>query len=361
MKEYNGSGLTPLFYSEISSSYMLYDVLKNNDTIISQLIEDNFNLRPEKIDVQRERAYPKKGSIDIFAEFESANKKYALLIEVKVHDYLSATSGQIETYIDAVSESQTYKNIYFIYLTQFTPKTEFEDIATPKTIDESKRGKELLGGQFVHISWEEMHTFLDKYYDILSEEQKLIVSLNKQWILQKCKADLESNKVNVGERGIEDYFTDVKLEDIKNRLAFGKEVSENNRQILRVNTPDLTEEELNRVLDVIKKLSESEAVNKTKQYKTEEFTMQAAKDFLVLLAQSVDDWNLLAFYSKLFLYVEKTNYLKFNGTGRRGFSIKLEIKNTGEISVYGNLILGHVAHWKLGHLPNIPWYPLGNN
>lgn len=98
MNEYNGSGLTPLFYSEISSSYMLYDIFKNHEMIVSDLIEKYFNVVPERINVDRERSYPKKGSIDIFIEFMTGTKKHALLIEVKVHDYLSATDGQISTY-----------------------------------------------------------------------------------------------------------------------------------------------------------------------------------------------------------------------------------------------------------------------
>lgn len=46
MKEYNGSGLTPLFYSEISSSYMLYDIFENCRQIIFELIHDYFHGHP---------------------------------------------------------------------------------------------------------------------------------------------------------------------------------------------------------------------------------------------------------------------------------------------------------------------------
>lgn len=332
MKRYNGNGLTPLFYSEISSSYMLYDIFKNQEQITLQLIKELFDLLPEKIIVERERAYPKKGSIDIFVEFMNAGKKHALLIEVKVHDYLSATDGQIGTYYTAVVEDGVYDEVYFIYLTQFTEENDFKGIAAPKTIDEAKKGKELIKERFVHISWEQIHTFLTKYYEMLTDEQQLIVSLNKQWILQQCESDLESNKIDVGERGLEDYFFDVKI-NIRSRLPFGAEVCENKRQIWRIDTSKLEEEQLDAVLDVIKTYSESNAVNKIKQYKTEELTLRGAKDFLIQMTQSVEDWKLLAFYSRLFLLAEKTSYLKFNGTGARGFSIKLEIQGKGEISL----------------------------
>ncbi|NTV78901.1 MAG: PD-(D/E)XK nuclease family protein [Clostridiales bacterium] len=212
MKEYNGLGLTPLFYSEITSSYMLYDIFKSHDNIISQLIGETFNAVPEKIIVERERTYPKKGSIDIFIEFMNSGKKCALLIEVKVHDYLSATDGQIATYYNAVIEDSVYDEVYFIYLTQFTEETDFNGIVTPKTIDEARKGKDLIRNRFLHISWGQMHMFLKNHFELLTEEQRLIASLNKQWVLKQSELDLESNKIDVGERGIEEYFFDVKTD-----------------------------------------------------------------------------------------------------------------------------------------------------
>lgn len=178
----------------------------------------------------------------------------------------------------------------------------------------------------------QMHAFLSTYHNILTKEQQLIISLNRQWILQQCKVDLESNKIDIGERGIEDYFFDTKI-DIRNSLAFGNEVSKNKRQIWRIDTSTLEEDQLNAVFDVIKTLSLSSAVNKMKQYKTEEQTLLGARDFFTQMAQSIEDWKLLSFYSKLFLFAEKISYLKFNGTGTTGFSIKLEIQGKGEISL----------------------------
>lgn len=332
MKKYNGSGLTPLFYSEISSSYMLYDIFKTNEKVVSKLILETFNIEPEKIFVDRERSYPRKGSIDIFVEFINAGKKNALLIEVKVHDYLSATDGQINTYFNAVIENNAYEKVYFIYLTQFTAENIFNGITAPKTIDEAKKGKKLIRERFAHISWNQMHSFLSKFYEMMTEEQQLIVSLNRQWILHQCEADLESNKIDVGERGLEDYFYDLNL-NIKKTLPFGKEIYENKRKILRIETSTLEDKHLEDVLDVIKALVGSKAINKLKQYTTEELTLQGAKDFLIQNSQSIEDWSLLSFYSKLFLLAEKTSYLKFNGTGTRGFSIKLDIQGKGEISL----------------------------
>ncbi|MCR3922710.1 MAG: PD-(D/E)XK nuclease family protein [Firmicutes bacterium] len=341
MKEYDGSGLTPLFYSEISSSYMLYDIFNNQKSIAIEFIEEVFGVKPDSVIVERERSYPKKGSIDIFVEFMLGDKKCALLIEIKVHDYLSATDGQIITYYNAVVEDAIYDDVYFIYLTQFTEEESFEGITAPKTLDEASRGKDLINNRFVHISWKQLHSFLEKYCGELTEEQKLIVSLNRQWILQQCKTDLDSNRIEVGSRSFGDYFYDLNV-DIIAALPFGSEVYENKRQIWRIDTYKLQENQLQAVLEIIKIYAGSEAINKIKQYKTEEQTLQGAKDFLMQLAQSVQDWNILSFYSRLFLIAEKTSYFKFNGTGTRGFSIKVEIAGKGEISlctIYRNKII----------------------
>lgn len=332
MKEYNGSGLTPLFYSEISSSYMLYDIFKSHKQIAIELIKELFHLQPEEIIVDRECPYHKKGSIDIFIDFSHNGQRNALLIEVKVHDYLSATDGQISTYYKAVDEDGAYAKVYFLYLTQFTQENDFQGIATPKTIDEAIKGKELIKDQFLHITWNQMHTFLAKHNGIMTDEQKLIVSLNRRWISQQCATDLENNKMDVGERGLEDYFPDLKI-DIKEYLPFGTEVYENKRRIWRLDIASLEQEQCDAVFNVIKAHSESNAVNKLKQYKTEELTLQAAKDYLTQMAQSIGDWKLISFYANLFLLADKTSFLKLNGTGARGFSIKLEIQGKGEISL----------------------------
>lgn len=332
MNEYNGLGLTPLFYSEIASSYMLYDIFKSHEEVVADFILERFCITPNKIIVERERSYPKKGSIDLFIEFLNAGKKHALLMEVKVHDYISATDGQISTYFNAVVEDGVYDEVYFIYLTQFNADNDFTGIAIPKTIDEAKNGRGLIKERFIHISWKQMHAFLNKHYEILTKEQQLIVSLNRQWISKQCESDLESNKIDVGVRGFEDYFYDMNV-DISVNLPFGQPVYENKRQIWRIDVSSIEEEQLDAVLDVITTLSSSSAINKIKQYKTEELTIQGAKDFLTQMAGSIEEWKLISFYAKLFYYTEKTSYLKFNGTGARGFSIKLEIHGKGEISL----------------------------
>jgi uncharacterized protein YfbU (UPF0304 family) len=144
--------------------------------------------------------------------------------------------------------------------------------------------------------------------------------------------DLETNKIDVGERALEDYFSDIK-KDIGIILSFGDEVYEKNRKILRINTSKLSPKELDSILDIIEMYSNSNAVNKLKQYKTDESTLQAAKDFLSQMAQNPEEWELLSFYTRLFNFAERASYLKFYGTGTRGFSIKVDIIGKTEISL----------------------------
>ena len=92
---YSGSELNPLFYSETSSTHLLYDIFNKHKTITAGFIEHYFGEHPEQIVVFREKSYPKKGSIDIFIEFTAKKRKCALLIEAKVHDYLSVSDNQI--------------------------------------------------------------------------------------------------------------------------------------------------------------------------------------------------------------------------------------------------------------------------
>ena len=102
MEKYNGLKLRPLFYSEISSSFMIYEIFHNHKEIAQEFIKYHFDLAIDNdITIIREKNYPQKGSIDIFLIFNSNGIKTVILIEVKVHDYLSVKPGQIITYYEA--------------------------------------------------------------------------------------------------------------------------------------------------------------------------------------------------------------------------------------------------------------------
>jgi len=328
---YNGAGLTPLFYSELSSSHLLYDIFDNHFDITTALIKQCFGVEAEQVMVTRERNYPKKGSIDIFIEFNEGSRKCALLLEVKVHDYLSVTDHQIESYYKAVMEDELYDQVYFIFLTQFNDQVSFENIVKPKSLAEAARGKELIGDRFCHFSWVEMHSFLGKYKSKLNRERRLMLDLQYSWITDKNRADLSGNAVETGERTLEDYFGDIK-EALNLLENLGEKFSQNNRLKLRIETSRLSDGQLNDVLEGIKMLSGSGKINRKKRFRNEELTVQAAEGFLSELAIN-REWKLLGFYASLFEFACKTDYLRFNGTGTSGFSIRADIEGKGEISM----------------------------
>jgi len=108
--------------------------------------------------------------------------------------------------------------------------------------------------------------------------------------------------------------------------------SQNNRLKLRIETSRLSEGQLNELLEGIKTLSCSGKINRKKRYRAEELTVQAAEEFLSELAIN-REWRLLGFYASLFEYAFNTDYLRFNGTGISGFSIRVDIEGKGEISL----------------------------
>ncbi len=328
---YNGRELNPLFYSEVSSTHLFYDIFNKHKTITASLIEEYFEIKPEHITVFREKSYPKKGSIDIFIEFVAKARKCALLIEAKVHDYLSVSDNQISIYYQAVQEDQYYDDIYFIYLTQFNEKTKFDSIAQPRSLMEGDRGKDLIGDRFFHVTWDDLHSFMNRYKSELSREQKMMLEMHLSWIKDKNRIDLENNKVESGERSLADYFTDSE-EAIEKLIKLGQQFNQDKRLKLKLDLDRLDDSQLDTLLDMIKLLSQSESVNKKKISTTNEQTLEAVANFLSELSLSYK-WNLLKFFSGLFNYANEKRYLRIHGTGSRGFSVRVDVLDMGEISL----------------------------
>ena len=328
---YLGSELNPLFYSEISSTHLFYDIFNKHKGITASLIEEYFGEHPEQIVVYREKSYPKKGSIDIFIEFVTKERKCALLIEAKVHDYLSVTDNQISVYYQAVQEEQYYDDIYFIYLSQFNDQVNFDSIAQPRSLMEGARGKELIGDRFRHLTWDDLHSFMKGHYAGLNREQKLMVDMHLSWIVDKNKRDLENNKVESGERNLDDYFSNSS-EAIDKLIDLGEQFNQDKRLKLKLDLDKLNDSQLDTILDAIKLLSQAESVNRKKVYTANEQTLEAVASFLSELSLSYK-WSLLRFYSGLFNYANQRRCLRINGTGSRGFSIRVDVIDMGEISL----------------------------
>lgn len=336
MEKYDGLKLNSLFYSEISSSSMVYEIFYNHKKIVKEFLKNLFGLTIDKdITVIKEKNYPRQGSVDIFLSFNSKGKKVNILIEVKVHDYLSVRPDQIRTYYEAAKEELSDDNVYFIYLTQFN-KNNFSSelkVALPNSIKEFEDSTNIIPeGKIKHINWEEFHRFIGSYKDSLPKEYVLILNLHKNWITTKSKEDIELNIIDVGERDLSNYFSDIDI-DIEKELTFGKIYNKDKKKILSVNLEQCNTGQLNKISSVIKKLASSNSINKRVKQITKEETLKGVKEFLSSLTENSENWLLLSFYSSLFDYVSRIDYLKLHGTGSRGFSIKVNIKNKGSISL----------------------------
>ena len=62
MEKYNGLKLRPLFYSEISSSFMIYEIFHSHKKIAKEFLKNLFGLTIDKdIIVIKEKKYPQQG------------------------------------------------------------------------------------------------------------------------------------------------------------------------------------------------------------------------------------------------------------------------------------------------------------
>lgn len=329
--QYKGSELKPLFYGEISSTHLFYDIFEKHQETAKAFVEYIFKIKAENLLITREKFYPGKGSIDLFFDFHSQDRRIAILIEAKVHDYISVSDHQISTYYNAVSDDQIYDQIYFIYLTQFNERDDFERTAQPRSLLEAERGKALIGQRFRHLTWLELHRFMEDHSNKLSQEQQLMLGLHKSWIIDKCQSDLANNLVETGERSLSDYLVGVD-DALESLQPFGRRMAEGSRVKLRIDLNYLNAAELDTVLDAITAFTASTSVNCRKEYQTEEQTLTSAAGFLTEMAVN-NEWLLLRFYAGLFRLASNTNHLRLNGTGTRGFSVKLEVIDKGEISL----------------------------
>ncbi|MBS4022290.1 MAG: hypothetical protein KGZ79_07690 [Dethiobacter sp.] len=335
LQSYDGLKLKPLFHSEISSSFMIYDIFNGCADIVRDFVEEFLGLKVERlVCFDREKSYRGKGTIDLYICFDAGGVKTDVLIEVKVHDYLSATAGQINTYYRAALGDEG--EVYFIYLTQFN-KGNFHSSSgalTPPTLEEFESASnefERFRKCLKHISWYDFYNFIGKYEDSLTREQGLILSLQRQWMREKCKKDIDSNVVEVGSRDLTEFF-ETNL-DIEQELPFGIRINKNQRVSFRIDLARCGERELNKLLEVIGGLAEAGNIDRRVPRETEEHTRKAAAEFLAGLAENESSWALLAFYASLFDFVHKADHLQLNGTGSRGFSIRVNVQGKGIISL----------------------------
>ena len=84
---------------------------------------------------------------------------------------------------------------------------------------------------------------------------------------------------------------------------------------------------------MIKAFAGSKYIDKKIKQVTLDDTLMSAKEFLKTLSENETNWHLLSFYSSLFNFVNNRDSLLLYGTGTRGFSIRVNVKKKGNISM----------------------------
>ena len=331
----DGIKLTPLFYSEITSSYLLYTVFQDKN-ITGDFIKCFLGIKATVNEVHREKSYKTIGSIDLFISFsDTAKRECALIIEVKVHDFLSATKDQTFRYYNAVSKDTQFDEVYLIYLTQFNNKnfSEHDQIERPSTIPEFEKLTTKYPhkkNHFRHVNWMELHDFIDQYSKGFTYELNLMISLQKAWIIDQINLDKEDHKVSEGQRGFAELFDGI---DLRSKIPNGRSYKQTNRDKYEVDLLNSSQEELDNVLNLIILVCNSKSLDRKNRFICEPDTVIAVSKFLSHLSSKTDYFKILGFYSRLFDFVLNTDHILLNGTGGVGFSIIANLMKYKRISI----------------------------
>jgi hypothetical protein len=179
----------------------------------------------------------------------------------------------------------------------------------------------------VHINWAEFHAFIREHFDKLTTEEKLILSLQRQWTEGKDKADRERFRNKKGERALSYYLEDINPSLLKN-LAIGTQRGDRFLIPLRGSTL----EDRTRVLDTLKTIFKSRSINKVELPK-KEYVVKAADEYMDKLINGKVNLDLLPFYKDLFSLANTIRYLQLDGTGKEGFSINAKIHRIAKVSL----------------------------
>lgn len=326
---------SPIFHSEISSSYMLYEILKSDKEIANKFISELLEKPVDKeLKIHREKKLS-TGSIDLFIETRISGRDSKILIECKVHDYLSATPNQITRYYESALDQFPDNDIYFIYLTQFTKEniSGFPELSRPPTLDEFDRATKSVKQheRLFHKNWISAHEIICNFSDKLNDELNHIRMIHMEWIKAQCIKDKEEQSFKTGDRDLSSYLPDIEFQ-IPERLSFGQEKSANRRKIWEINIKTCSRDELKKVVEVVEDLARSNALDPHAVHITPEATENAMQSFINFLIED-SEWDMATFYINIFALADKLTNLKMNGSGVNAFSILGKVKGKGQISL----------------------------
>ena len=315
---------TPLFYSEISSSFLIYHLFHNHKNIMIDFVREHVGIVLKDPTVEREFYFPKAGAIDLLIKGDRCK----ILIEVKVHDYYSVTSGQIGTYWDAAVDKFTQDEMYFIYLTQFNEHNKINPLSP--SIYEVESAAPKLRNRLKHVNWGQFHECIGRHSNVLSADESQMFELQKEWMTAYVK-ELETKAPVSGRRDLFSYyFDDIPPFDLKDELP-GNETTVADRKVFRVDLASNDQRVHDKILEIIGRFARSKNSEVVRNEKKE--TLDASSKLLARLAGDVDSWVPLLFYARLFTFVKSCDNILLNGKESNKFSLTMKLKGKGEISL----------------------------
>jgi hypothetical protein len=200
MEHENDLHFTPLFDSEDSSAYILYEVLKSTN-IADVFISKEIGLQPETpCSVCWQHGTGETGS-SILIETRLAGRDALVLIASETDDYNSTAKGSLISSYENARELYQGKYVYLIYVTQFTDTSIADDsgLLQPPTIEEFEQLKDHVGNpeHLSHITWQDFHAIMKICSVNLSSELVRIMSLHRNWIKTKNREDIKRRLVEI--------------------------------------------------------------------------------------------------------------------------------------------------------------------
>jgi len=184
-----------------SSSVMLFEVLKSK-SVADAFVRKTIGLQTERpCTIYRERLIGEVGSVVTLIETRITGKDSLVLVASETDDFSSATKGRLNRYYENARDLHHGKDVYLIYVTQFTDTSIADDsgLLQPPTIEEFEQLKDHVGTSehLSHISWLDFYAIIKICYVYLCSELVHILSLHRDWIKTKNREDIKRRLVEI--------------------------------------------------------------------------------------------------------------------------------------------------------------------
>jgi hypothetical protein len=201
MKYKKHHNLKPSFLSGDSSSSMLYEVL-SDQSVAAAFVSKIFELKPiGPYSVYRDKRFGDAGNIDILIELQVAGRDSVVLVACEVNDYSFTSEGLLIRFYETAREEYQGKDVYLIYLTQFTDASIDDEtrMLQPPTIKEFEQLRKHVGtsARISHISWQDFHALIKRSRVNLNSDLVSTLSIHSDWIKVKNREDVKARLIEL--------------------------------------------------------------------------------------------------------------------------------------------------------------------